>query len=87
MSVRYANIIGLTDQHSQTEVFANRGTSGIDGSSSTAVGGALASDQLTVLITGDLAFFYTIVTLSGTMSYCPTCVSYCSTTTPGAFFG
>lgn len=57
MAVRYANIIGLKpDQTSQ--VFANRGTSGIDGCTSTAVGAALSSPQLTVLITGDLAFFY-----------------------------
>lgn len=56
MAVRYANLIGLEDKF--TEVFANRGTSGIDGSNSTAVGSALTSEKLTVLITGDLAFFY-----------------------------
>ncbi|MEQ9437613.1 MAG: 2-succinyl-5-enolpyruvyl-6-hydroxy-3-cyclohexene-1-carboxylic-acid synthase [Cyclobacteriaceae bacterium] len=58
MAVRYANLIGLPGHQSQIEVWANRGTSGIDGSSSTAVGAALASDRLNVLITGDLAFFY-----------------------------
>ncbi|MGB3585988.1 MAG: thiamine pyrophosphate-dependent enzyme, partial [Tunicatimonas sp.] len=59
MAVRYANLIGLPDDHSEVEVIANRGTSGIDGSSSTAVGAALASpDRLHILITGDLAFFY-----------------------------
>ena len=58
MMVRYANLIGLSDKHGQVEVFANRGTSGIDGSNSTAVGSALATDQLTVLLTGDMAFFY-----------------------------
>lgn len=58
MSVRYANLIGLNDQQAAVEVFANRGTSGIDGSNSTAVGASLMSSQLTVLITGDLAFFY-----------------------------
>src|SRR5690606_9615425 len=58
MPVRYANLIGLNAQQKNTEVFANRGTSGIDGSNSTAVGSALASDKLTVLITGDMAFFY-----------------------------
>lgn len=58
MSVRYANIIGLNDSQKNIEVFANRGTSGIDGSNSTAVGSALASEKLTVLITGDMAFFY-----------------------------
>ena len=58
MTVRYANLVGLSDHHAQVAVFANRGTSGIDGSSSTAVGSALTSDRLTVLLTGDLAFFY-----------------------------
>lgn len=58
MSVRYANLIGLSDQQHLVEVFANRGTSGIDGSNSTAVGCALTSERLTVLLTGDMAFFY-----------------------------
>lgn len=58
MSVRYANYVGahaaLPDQ-----VFSNRGTSGIDGSLSTAVGVALgAPERQNILITGDLAFFY-----------------------------
>lgn len=57
MSVRYANFIGLRDRTDVT-VFCNRGTSGIDGSNSTAVGAALAQDKLVTLITGDLAFFY-----------------------------
>ncbi len=57
MSVRYANFIGLRDR-SDVTVYCNRGTSGIDGSNSTAVGAALAQDQLVTLITGDLAFFY-----------------------------
>ncbi|MBX2973451.1 MAG: 2-succinyl-5-enolpyruvyl-6-hydroxy-3-cyclohexene-1-carboxylic-acid synthase [Flavobacteriales bacterium] len=36
----------------------NRGTSGIDGCTSTAVGAAFATKQLTTLITGDTAFCY-----------------------------
>jgi len=36
----------------------NRGISGIDGCSSTAAGYAYMSDDVTTLITGDLAFFY-----------------------------
>ena len=56
MAVRYANFIGL---HNDTiEVFANRGTSGIDGSNSTTVGHCFSSERLNILITGDLAFFY-----------------------------
>ena len=39
-------------------VFCNRGTSGIDGSTSTAIGAALASKQAVTLLTGDLSFFY-----------------------------
>jgi 2-succinyl-5-enolpyruvyl-6-hydroxy-3-cyclohexene-1-carboxylate synthase len=57
MSVRYANILGLPQGKNQT-VFANRGTSGIDGSNSTAVGAALSQRNQVVLFTGDMAFFY-----------------------------
>lgn len=58
MSVRYANFIGIEAGRLDVQVYCNRGTSGIDGCSSTAVGHALVSDTLHVLITGDLAFFY-----------------------------
>lgn len=58
MTVRYANILGLLGRF-DVEVFANRGTSGIDGCTSTAVGAALAQpDRPMVLLTGDVAFFY-----------------------------
>ena len=58
MAVRYANILGIP-QNRQIEVFANRGTSGIDGCNSTAVGAALAQPgRPVVLMTGDVAFFY-----------------------------
>ena len=40
-------------------VFANRGTSGIDGCTSTAVGHSLINELPDFLITGDLAFFTT----------------------------
>lgn len=53
--VRYSN---LFDLKSGTQVFCNRGTSGIDGSTSTAVGGAVISTKPTYIITGDLSFFY-----------------------------
>lgn len=56
MPVRYANFIqGLKPG---CEVFANRGTSGIDGTNGTAVGSALVAGRLTYLLTGDLSFFY-----------------------------
>ena len=58
MAVRYANILG-TPPGKNIDVFANRGTSGIDGCTSTAVGAALAQPgRPVVLLTGDVAFFY-----------------------------
>ncbi|BDD09026.1 2-succinyl-5-enolpyruvyl-6-hydroxy-3-cyclohexene- 1-carboxylate synthase [Fulvitalea axinellae] len=56
MSVRWGNYLGVTS--AETEVFANRGTSGIDGCTGTAVGSAWGTERLNVLVTGDLAFFY-----------------------------
>ncbi len=58
MSVRYANFIGLNASQKSVKVHANRGTSGIDGSTSTAVGHAFDSKEHHILLTGDLAFFY-----------------------------
>lgn len=58
MSVRYANFIGLSEENKGLHVFANRGTSGIDGCTSTAVGHSLSSEVPNILITGDMAFFY-----------------------------
>jgi 2-succinyl-5-enolpyruvyl-6-hydroxy-3-cyclohexene-1-carboxylate synthase len=58
MSVRYANFIGLVTGQKGVTVFANRGTSGIDGCTSTTVGHCLLNDKPNILITGDLAFFY-----------------------------
>ncbi len=58
MSVRYANYIGLRPEHKQVHVYANRGTSGIDGCTSTAVGHTMTSGIPNILITGDMAFFY-----------------------------
>lgn len=54
--VRYCQ---LFDPIASMTYFSNRGTSGIDGSTSTAVGAALAKkDVLHVLLTGDVSFFY-----------------------------
>jgi len=52
---RYAQ---LFDRVRGIRWFGNRGTSGIDGCTSTAVGAAHASGKLTTLITGDIAFCY-----------------------------
>lgn len=54
-TVRYAQLFTLD---SSLKIYCNRGTSGIDGSTSTAVGSAVVSDERTLLITGDLSFFY-----------------------------
>ncbi|MEW7291904.1 2-succinyl-5-enolpyruvyl-6-hydroxy-3-cyclohexene-1-carboxylic-acid synthase [Aquimarina sp. 2304DJ70-9] len=54
-TVRYAQLFSLNPAY---QVFCNRGTSGIDGSTSTAIGAALVSGLPTTLVTGDLSFFY-----------------------------
>lgn len=56
MSVRYANVLATENEWSG--VFANRGTSGIDGCVSTALGAAKVNGQPTLLIVGDVAFLY-----------------------------
>lgn len=53
--IRYSQ---LFDINKTLTIFCNRGTSGIDGSTSTAIGAALVSDKQTVFITGDISFFY-----------------------------
>ena len=53
--IRYAQLFTIDKTNT---VFCNRGTSGIDGSTSTAVGAAFASKNQTVFISGDLSFFY-----------------------------
>ena len=62
MVIRYINFIGYLPHAdfsaAPTAIFSNRGTSGIDGTVSSTVGAALASERITTLITGDLAFFY-----------------------------
>ena len=54
-TVRYAQ---LFKWDASQFIFCNRGTSGIDGSVSTAVGAASVQDNPTILICGDLSFFY-----------------------------
>ncbi|MBT8183730.1 MAG: 2-succinyl-5-enolpyruvyl-6-hydroxy-3-cyclohexene-1-carboxylic-acid synthase [Eudoraea sp.] len=54
-TVRYAQLFNM---HPSLTVFSNRGTSGIDGSTSTAIGASLYSSSPTLLLTGDLSFFY-----------------------------
>ncbi|MFT3884177.1 MAG: 2-succinyl-5-enolpyruvyl-6-hydroxy-3-cyclohexene-1-carboxylic-acid synthase [Flavobacteriales bacterium] len=52
---RYAQ---LFDRTRGQRFFSNRGTSGIDGCTSTAVGAAFGTQRTTTLITGDVAFCY-----------------------------
>ncbi len=54
-AIRYAQLIPIDFS---IHVFCNRGTSGIDGSTSTAIGAATISKRPTVFITGDIGFFY-----------------------------
>lgn len=54
-SIRYSQ---LFDHHSSILHFANRGTSGIDGSTATAIGHASQTEKLVTLVTGDVAFMY-----------------------------
>lgn len=53
--IRYAQLFSIPKS---VAIFCNRGTSGIDGSTSTAIGAAFTSKKQTTFITGDLSFFY-----------------------------
>ncbi len=54
-SIRYAQLFNI---EKSIEVFSNRGTSGIDGSTSTAIGAAVGSNKPNVFIAGDIGFLY-----------------------------
>lgn len=54
-SIRYAQLL---NQHKLAYHHSNRGTSGIDGCTSTAIGHAMGTDKPVVLITGEVAFNY-----------------------------
>ncbi|WP_297983892.1 2-succinyl-5-enolpyruvyl-6-hydroxy-3-cyclohexene-1-carboxylic-acid synthase [uncultured Chryseobacterium sp.] len=55
-AIRYAQLFDF-QKH---KVYCNRGTSGIDGCTSTAMGYAMRNPNQTVLVTGELSFFYDI---------------------------
>lgn len=57
MPIRYVNLL-QNILPADIQIFANRGTSGIDGSISTAVGAALTTSLPVYVLTGDLSFFY-----------------------------
>jgi len=54
-AIRYAQLFDLNES---LTVFCNRGTSGIDGSLSTAIGAAFIEKTPTIFVTGDLSLFY-----------------------------
>lgn len=53
-----ARYVQLFERGRGKQYFSNRGTSGIDGCTSTAVGAAYATGQPTTLLTGEIAFLY-----------------------------
>lgn len=53
--IRYLQLVPCNNT---IEVFCNRGTSGIDGSTSTAIGAAVANKKPTIFVTGDISFLY-----------------------------
>lgn len=55
-AIRYAQLFDFANKKS----YCNRGTSGIDGSTSTAMGYAIKNPDPTILISGDISFFYDI---------------------------
>jgi len=58
MPIRYISF--LSEHLKNIQIYCNRGTSGIDGSTSTAAGFSIIQNKLTVLLTGDLSFFYDV---------------------------
>ncbi len=61
MTVRYAQAICFRGDRG---TFCNRGVNGIDGSTSTAIGGAIASDSPVLFVTGDMSAAYDIGALA-----------------------
>lgn len=58
MTIRYVSFLANLTRNEQ--IFANRGTSGIDGCNSTAAGFSMVTEKMVLLITGDLSFLYDI---------------------------
>lgn len=67
-TVRYAQLVPYALPHAS---YCNRGVSGIEGSTSTAVGGAMLYSGETVLITGDMSFSYDLGGLSAASRFNP----------------
>ncbi|WP_185869000.1 2-succinyl-5-enolpyruvyl-6-hydroxy-3-cyclohexene-1-carboxylic-acid synthase [Blattabacterium cuenoti] len=56
MIIRYYEL--FYQKKSSVQSYCNRGTSGIDGCVSTAIGSAISSKKIVTLIIGDISFFY-----------------------------
>jgi 2-succinyl-5-enolpyruvyl-6-hydroxy-3-cyclohexene-1-carboxylate synthase len=56
LPIRHVSILGKVKNN--VEVFSNRGTSGIDGSLSTAVGQSFIDNRIHTVLLGDLSFMY-----------------------------
>ncbi len=54
-TIRYSQVL---PHRKDLSYYSNRGTSGIDGCVSTAVGAAMVSEQMHILLVGDLSFVY-----------------------------
>lgn len=65
--IRYLSNLGTQDP--SWAMNGNRGTSGIDGCTSTAVGAAMVNNRPTYLLTGDIAFLYDINALWNTLPH------------------
>lgn len=63
-SIRYAQLMDCSRLH---RCECNRGVSGIDGCSSTALGAATVYDGVTLLISGDMSFQYDLAALSSNL--------------------
>lgn len=61
MTIRYALLSGVSSLHS---ISCNRGVSGIEGATSTAIGAAMKYPSPTLLISGDMSFSYDIGALA-----------------------
>lgn len=59
----------VSSSSKKINIYTNRGASGIDGITSTALGIASASKKATYLITGDLAFFHDLTGIHNSIKY------------------
>ncbi|WP_175402836.1 2-succinyl-5-enolpyruvyl-6-hydroxy-3-cyclohexene-1-carboxylic-acid synthase [Mangrovivirga cuniculi] len=84
MPVRWVNFISGKGRN--LHIIANRGTSGIDGTISTAMGHSIVkSDKYNVILTGDLSFFYDRNSLWHNYDYKNLCIVIMNNRSGGIF--